>query len=137
MVREDTKMERGTFNIQWKPPMDDEPIESRMHFLLRICAAVLALDIIIFSVAAAICMVFKVGLTVYNLSTALFILGALVMSVSFWDGITRGLKGLGGLATQVEVRLPDKDRPSVFSNVSLAIAGIVAVIASVVIPLAR
>jgi hypothetical protein len=115
--------------------MDDVPIESRAHYALRTFASVLALDALIFSLAALICVVFGLGLTMYSFSTTLFILGILIMIFSMYTGVTGGWRGLAGYATSLEVRVPGKYQPSAFSNIALGIAGLIAILASIILPL--
>src|ERR1700690_1783268 len=107
-----------------------------MHYALRMCASVVALDMATFSLAALVCLVFRVALTMYNFSTALSILSLLLMIFSFWNGITGGRGGMAGYARSLEVKLPDRDRPSAFSNITLGIAGLIAFTFSIVLPLA-
>jgi len=113
--------------------MDDQPIESRMHYALRMCASIIAVDMATFALAALVCLVLRVGITIYNFSTALTILGLLLLIFSLWGGYTGGSSGY---ALSLEVKLPDRDRPSAFSNITLGIAGLIAIISSAVLPLA-
>ncbi len=117
--------------------MDDQPIESRMHYVFRMRSSVLALDAVIFSLAALACLVLPLGLTVYNFSTDLFILGLLIMIFGMYTGQPIGQGGFGprSYTRSFELKVPRKYRPSAFSNITLAIAGLIAIIAGVVLPL--
>ena len=116
--------------------MDDQPFESRMNYVLRMCASVVALDMVTFSLAVLACLVFRFGLTIYNFSTALFILGLLVMIFSMYTGISGGRGSMAGYTRSLEVKVPNRYRPSAFSNITLSIAGLIAIISSIVLPLA-
>ncbi len=84
----------------------------------------------------------RLGLTVYNFSTALFILGLLIVILGAYTGSpVSPVGGRGGsmgpraYSISVEQEVPPKYRPSAFSNITLAIAGLIAIIAGVVLPL--
>ncbi len=115
----------------------DAPVESQTHFALRVAASVLALDALICALAALACTVFGAALTLGNFSTALFFCGLLFILFGAFNGQNMYSRGLGSLAAWYESRIPDWYRHRAdFSNYSIMIAGTIAVIASIVLPLA-
>ena len=108
-------------------------VESNQHFILRIIGAVLIVDMIIFGLTYLICVLFGVGLSINNISNTLLILGIIAIFVGGATGGARGRGGMASYANEIEAKSGGRYRPS--ASFQIVVGGLIAIIASVVIPL--
>ncbi len=115
---------------------DDVSRESRIRYVLGVCVSVFITDAIAFSLAALACLLPGAERTLDNFCVALFIFGLLMVVVGWSTGVS-GTRTLGlQPITYVEVKIVPRGRVLLFSNLSLVIAGLIAILASIVLPLA-
>ncbi len=114
---------------------DNPTQESRTRYALGVCVSVLVTDAIAFSLAALACLLPGAGLTLDNFCIALFVFGISMAAVGWSTGVS-GIEARGTEPhTYVEVKVVPKGRVLLFSNLSLVIGGLIAILASIVLPL--
>ena len=124
--------------------MDNPEIETQTHFILRFSAWVAAIDIATFTLAALACVLTRATLTLHNFSNSLCICGFIVIFVGFEppEGLRKRpkewtLPGLSqwSLARRLESNVPSRYLAPAPPRVALTVAGVIALISSIVLPL--